>query len=321
MASPKAEILGITCTAGNVSARQVARNNLAWLDLCDYQEVEVALGAEVPVVHKMPGTIGIHGPKGVGYADLPVSNRKLSRRHAVELWIENAKMRPGQITGLVTGPLTNLALAIKLEPDLPNLLKRVVIMGGTFNHPGNTNPTTEWNIAADPEAAKIVFDAFSDLPGEPRLIMCPLDITEKIQMTPRHVAALATASGCALPEELSAGDPVGKRSTASRKVIRFFSDAVRFYMEFHENRGQGYLCYMHDPFAAAIAVEPGLGTLTPAVVDVELCGALTRGQTVADWRGMWGRRANTQVVTHADPEVFFHRITSEVGALASRVGD
>ena len=316
MASPEAEILGITFTAGNVPARQVAVNSLAWLELCDYPEVEVALGAEVPIVQPLVTTEETHGRQGIGYAELPAPTRPVSPRHATQVWIDNARRRPGEITGLITGPLTNLALAIKLEPELPLLLKRIVIMGGAFNHAGNTLPTTEWNIAVDPDSAKIVFDAYSVVPDDRRPVICALDVTERIEMHPRHIAELAEAAGSSPAEIISPDDEPGTRSTASNPVIRHLSDAVRFYMEFHRLYDQGFLAHMHDPFAAAVALDPGLARVRPATVDVELAGTLTRGQTVADWRGMWGRRPNADIVVDTDPEEFFRRTIERVGSLA-----
>ena len=319
MASPEAEILGITCTAGNVTARQVATNNLAWLELCGYPEVEVALGAEVPIIQPLVTTEETHGPQGIGYAELPAPTRQVSPRHATQVWIDNVRRRPGEITGLITGPLTNLALAIKLEPELPLLLKRIVVMGGAFNHAGNTLPTTEWNIAVDPDSAKIVFDAFSAVSADRRPIVCALDVTERITLLPRHLAELAEAAG-STPEIVSPQDAPGTRSTASNPVIRHLSDAVRFYLEFHRDYDQGgFVAHMHDPFAAAIALDPSLGRVRPATVDVELAGALTRGQTVADWRGMWGRAPNADIVVDTDPEEFFRRAIERVGALARRL--
>ena len=320
MASPEAESRGITCTAGNVSARQVATNNLAWLDLCRYGDVEVALGAEVPILQPLETTEETHGPQGIGYAELPAPTRPLSPRHATEVWIDNVRRRPGEITGLVTGPLTNLALAIKLEPELPLLLKRLVVMGGAFNHAGNTRPTTEWNISVDPDSAKIVFDAFSVVPDDRRPIICALDVTERIMMLPAHLAELARVSGSAPEEVVSLDDAPGTRSRTSNAVVRHFSDAVRFYMEFHHAYDQGFGAHMHDPFAAAVALDPSLATLRAATVDVELAGTLTRGQTVADWRGMWGRPANADIVVDTDPAEFFRRTIERVGALARRVG-
>lgn len=320
LASPEAELVGITCTAGNVNARQVAINNLAWLELCDGPDVEVALGAEVPVIAPLMTTEETHGPQGIGYAELPAPTRTLSTRHATQVWIDHARRRPGEITGLITGPLTNLALAVKLEPELPLLLKRIVVMGGAFNHPGNTTPTTEWNVAVDPDAAKIVFDAFSVVPDDRRPVICALDVTERIEMHPHHIAELARAAGSTPDEIISPDDEPGRRSQASNKVIRHLSDAVRFYMEFHRLYDQGFLAHMHDPFAAAVALDPSLATVREATVDVELAGTLTRGQTVADWRGMWGQRPNAAIVVDTDPAEFFRRTIDRVGALARALG-
>ncbi|MFV0452754.1 MAG: nucleoside hydrolase [Propioniciclava sp.] len=317
MASPEAEIVGITCTAGNVPARQVATNTLAWLELCDHPDVEVALGAEAPIVQPLMTTEETHGPQGIGYAELPAPTRSVSARHATEVWIDNVRRRPGAITGLVTGPLTNLALAVTLEPELPRLLKRLVIMGGAFNHPGNTRPTTEWNIAVDPESARIVLDAFSVVPEDQLPIICALDVTERIVMTPDHLRELSRLAGSVPAENPSPADPPGTRSTGSSAVVRHLSDAMRFYLEFHQAHDQGgYIAHMHDPFAAAIALDPGLGVLRSARVDVELAGTLTRGQTVADWRGVWGRRANAAVVVDTDPTEFFRRTLDRVARLA-----
>ncbi|MDV6261706.1 nucleoside hydrolase [Rhodococcoides yunnanense] len=319
LATEEADILGIASTAGNVPVDQVAANNLAWLDLCRAGDVEVALGAQVPLVAPLMTTEDTHGPQGIGYAELPVSPRPLSPRDATTMWIELVRSHPGEITGLVTGPLTNLALAIRLDPELPRLLKRLVLMGGAFQHQGNTTPTSEWNIAVDPEAAAEVFAAFSGLPADRRPIVCALDITETIEMTPEHVRRLAERAGSSPGEAISSSDAPGVRSTASNPIVRHFSDAVRFYMEFHRDHDQGFLAHMHDPFAAAVALDPDIATYRHATVDVELVGTLTRGTTVADWRGMWGKDANVAIATHTDPEAFFDRLIDRVGALAARL--
>lgn len=320
LASPEAEILAITCTSGNVPARQVATNNLAWLELCGAPDIEVALGSEVPVLAPLMTTEETHGPQGIGYAELPVPSRPLSARHATEVWIELARSRPGEIIGLVTGPLTNLALALRIEPELPRLLKRLVVMGGAFNHAGNTLPTTEWNIAVDPESAKMVFDAFSGLPADRRPVVCALDVTEQIEMKPEHIAEIGRRAGSTPDEIIAEADVDGTLSQASNQVVRYLTDAVRFYMEFHIAHDQGFLAHMHDPFAAAIALHPELGVTRAATVDVELAGSLTRGQTVADWRGMWGREPNADIVVAVDPPAFFDHLVERVSDLARRVG-
>lgn len=316
LASPEAEILTVASTAGNVPAAQVAANNLAWLDLCGRRDIEVTLGSPVPLTDPLRTTEDTHGPQGIGYAELPASDRAVSTRSAAQAWVEVARSRPGEVTGLVTGPLTNLALALRLEPALPQLLRRLVVMGGAFNHPGNTTPESEWNISVDPEAAQEVFAAFSAASPERRPIVCPLDITETIEMRPEHLRRLAAAAGSAPAELVTELDPPGTRSAASVPIIRHLSDAVRFYLEFHRDHGQGFLAHMHDPFAAALALDPALAEYRPATVDVELAGTLTRGCTVADWHGMWGRPPNVDVAVRTDPDAFFARLVDRVGTFA-----
>ncbi|MBF6331269.1 nucleoside hydrolase [Nocardia transvalensis] len=319
LASPQAEIAGIVSTAGNVPAPRVAANNLALLDLCRAPEIEVALGAEQPLAIALRTTEDTHGPQGVGYAELPPSPRALSPRAGAQLWVDLARAHPGEIVGLATGPLTTLALALRLEPRLPLLLRRLVVMGGAFNYPGNTTPTNEWNVHVDPEAWKEVFDAFSAAPADRRPLVCGLDITETIEMYPEHLVRLAERAESLPVERLSADDTPGAESKASNPLIRFVTDAVRFYFEFHRRYDQGYLAHMHDPFAAAVALDPALAVIRSATVDVELAGTLTRGATVADWAGMWGRDFNADIVVGTEPREFFDRLIARVGDYARAV--
>jgi len=319
LASPEAELLGIAATAGNVPTAQVAANTLALLDLARAGSVEVAAGAHGPLMVPLRTTEDTHGPQGLGYAELPASPRPLSDRSAARMWVELARAHPGSAIGLCTGPLTNLALALRMEPELPLLLDRLVVMGGAFNHPGNTTPTNEWNIHVDPEAAKEVFDAFSAAPPDRRPLVCALDITESIEMRPEHLVRLAEVAHSAPLERVAAGDAADWRSAAGNPVIRYLVDAVRFYFDFHDGYDLGYLAHMHDPFAAAVALDPALARTRPATVDVELTGTLTRATTVADWAGMWGREPNADIVVGTDPAVFFERLVTRVGALARRL--
>lgn len=321
LASPdEAEIVGITCTSGNVPARQVAINNLNWLGLCEAPDIEVALGSEVPLIAPLMTTEETHGPQGIGYAELPDSGRRISSRHATEVWIDAARSNPGEVIGLVTGPLTNLALAVRLEPELPRLLKRLVVMGGAFDYKGNTTPVSEWNIAVDPDAAKLVFDAFSGLPPERFPIIAGLNITERIELHPEHLVELAKAAGSEPADEIiSPDDAPGTLSKQSNPLVRYVSDAIRFYMEFHLQHDQGHLAHVHDPFAAALAIHPELATYRDATVDVELGGTLSRGQTIADWAGLWGRPFNASIAVDTDPAAFFAQFIERVGGLARRI--
>ena len=319
LATPTAGIEAITCTAGNVGAHQVALNNLAILDLCSHTGVEVAIGSEVPLEVPLVTTEETHGDQGIGYAVLPPPRGRVSGRHAVDVWVEAVRSHPGQITGLVTGPLTNLALALRVEPDLPLLLKGLVIMGGAFNHPGNTTPVAEWNTHVDPHAAKEVYAAYEGLPFEKLPIVCALETTERIECTPAHIDAVSRAAGAG-PELLGPEEAEGTRSRNGNAVVACVSDALRFYMEFHRLYDQGYIAHLHDLFAAMVATGEAGFEDRLATVDVETESPLTFGQTVADFAGMWKRAPNARIVTGNDPPAVFDLMVRRLADLARMHG-
>lgn len=316
-ASPEAQIVGVTCVAGNIHARQVAENTRAVLELVGRDDVEVALGRETPLVRELRVTPETHGPKGLGYAELPPPSRPLSDRHAVDLIIAAAHDRPGELLLVTLGPLTNLAMALLREPDLPRLLGRWVLMGGSYRSPGNTAPTTEWNIAVDPDAAKVCLSAFATAleAGARRPLALGLDVTERAKFTPEHMTALARRAG-SQPAETDSHDL--DASVASNSVVRFVADAMRFYMEFHSRYDGFYGAFIHDPLALAAALDPTLIRTESVTVDVELGGTLTTGETVTDWRRIWNRPPNVDVAVEADAARFMERFVDRVGGLAAQ---
>jgi purine nucleosidase len=313
-ASPDAEIVAVTCVAGNVDARQVAENTRAVLELAGRADVEVALGREAPIARDLVTTPETHGPKGVGYAVLPPASRPLSARFGPDVIVEEARRRPGELTLVTLGPMSNLAVAVLREPALPTLLRRWVIMGGSYRSPGNTAPTSEWNVVVDPEAAKVCISAFgrpaivearraAGLPPLP--LAMGLDVTERAKLLPGHLEALAARVGA---------------TPATNPVLRFIDDALRFYMEFHSRYDGFYGAFVHDPFAVAAALEPALVQTEALAVDVELGGTLTTGETVTDWRRAWGRQPTLDVAIDGDATAFFERFIERVGSLAARAG-
>ena len=345
-ASPDCEIVAVTCTAGNVDARQVAENTRAVLELAGRPDVTVAMGRETPLVRPLVTTPETHGARGIGYAQLPPASMLLSDRYSPDLIVEEARRRPGEITLVTLAPLTNVALAVLREPALPRLLRRLVIMGGSYRSSGNTAPTTEWNVNVDPESAAIVFSAFGG-PGAPagaaaqaRPTALGLDVTERAKMLPEHLAALATRAGCQADGAPSAADGAqraagsGAGSGAGRiggsgggsgagpngrvnPVVRYLADAMRFYMEFHSRYDGFYGAFVHDPLALAAALDPNLIRTEAVSVEVELGGRLTTGETVTDWRRVWGREPNVDVAVEADIATFFERFIERVGGLAA----
>ncbi len=316
-ASPEAELLAVTCVAGNVDAAQVFENTRAVLALAGRADVEVALGREAPLVRPLETTPETHGPRGLGYAELPPPPQPTSSRRAADLFIEEARRRPGELTLVTLGPLSNLALAVLREPGLPRLIGRLVIMGGSYRTHGNTAPTVEWNMHVDPEAAKIVIDAFGDPSLRNRPVALGLDVTERAKFTPDHMVRLARRAGSTPDETLAGGPGAPERSVASNPVVRFIADALRFYMEFHSRYDGFYGAFIHDAMAVAAALDPRLVRTEALTVDVELAGRLTAGETVTDWRRAWGRPPNLDVAVSADSDEFLDRFVDRIGGLAA----
>ena len=323
-ASDDCELVGVTCVGGNVDAHQVERNTRAVLELAGRTDVEVALGRDRPLVRPIETTPETHGPQGLGHAELPAPTRPLSERNGVDLILDEVRRRPGEITLVTLGPLTNLALALLRDPALPRLLRGWTLMGGAYRHPGNTAPTTEWNIHCDPDAAKIAFNAWGESAqahGHPRPVALGLDVTEQARIIPDHVVAMARAAGSSPDDSLALArgeDPMqATRSVASNPIVRYVADALRFYMEFHAHYDGFYGAFIHDPLAVAAALDPTLVTTEAVTVDVELGGTLTTGETVADWRGVWGRPPNVDIAVTADAPEFLRRLVERVGRLAA----
>jgi purine nucleosidase len=328
-ASPDAELVAVTCVSGNIDGAQVAINTRAVLELAGRTDVEVALGREVPLFRQLETTPETHGPQGLGHAVLPPPSRPLSERHGVDVIVEEVRRRPGEIVLVTLGPLTNLALALEKEPDLPRLLKGYTLMGGAFGVSGNTTPTTEWNIHCDPDAAQIVFRAWSDAMAAdstiPRPVALGLDVTERARVLPDDIVRLARRAG-STPDDsiaLSQGeDPMlATRSVASNPIVRYVADALRFYMEFHAHYDGFYGAFIHDPLAAAAALDRSLIETEPLFIDVETKGELTAGMTVADRRGLTGKAPNLDVAVEADIPEFLDRLIERVGGLAADHSD
>lgn len=282
-----AELVGIASTGGNIAVDQVCANNLGLLELCRADAIPVSRGADRPLNGQRPRRGNVHGPNGLGYAELPHSDRRLTEHDAATAWVRAARAHPGELVGLATAPLTNLALALRIEPALPRMLQRLVIMGGVFDGQG----PPEWNASVDAEATAEVYRAWA---GQPQLpVVCGLDLTRKVVMTPE------------LLDTLSGPSP----------LIRFIGDAMRFYFEAGRDRGLGYRAHLHDPLAAAVALDPQLVATRPATVEVELSG--DRGMTNADWSG--ARKPNAQIGIDVEPAAFFDRFIDRVSRFADRL--
>jgi purine nucleosidase len=304
IASPEADLVAVTCVSGNVPLGDVDRNTRGVLELGGRGDIEVAAGRRVPLLRALEVTPETHGPHGIGYAELPEPVRPVSARFGPQVIVDEARRRPGELTLVTLGPLTNLAVAVLMEPELPRLLRRWVLMGGAFRVPGNTTPTTEWNLHCDPEAARICFAAWQAAveadPAVRRALVMGLDVTEQARLVPDDVAALAARAG------------------TGSAVMRLVEDSLRWYFEFHARYDGFYGAFVHDPLAVACALDEGLVRTEPAAVDVDASGGAADGQTIADWRRHNRRVPNADVAVQADAAEFLRRLVDRVGALAAR---
>jgi purine nucleosidase len=222
----------------------------------------------------------------------------------VQALVGLARERPGEVLLVATGPLTNVALALRAEPHLPDLLRGFALMGGAFARGGNVTPAAEANIWVDPTAAAEVFNAFSGA-GDHQLPVCVgLDVTERAVMRrPELDAVLEPAPDSVLG--------------------RLIEGATSFYMDFYAAVVGEDGCRLHDPLALAIAIDPSLARLVTTRVEVETGGTWTMGMTVADLTGIrgspwpvgWEPEANARVALDVDEKVFMERFVERVRGL------
>jgi len=197
----------------------------------------VSKGADQPLSTPLRTAEDTHGPQGLGYAQLPQNDRRVTAHNATEAWVRAAHAYPGELIGLVTGPMTNLALALRVEPALPSLLRRLVIMGGSFEYRGNTDVVAEWNISVDPEAAAESVRGLVRSRNSANHIGAQTS-PRTFVMTPAILTRLADAAGSSTVA-MSVLDARGTRSGASNPLVRVLEDAMRFYFEFPLRRGRG----------------------------------------------------------------------------------
>jgi purine nucleosidase len=299
-ASPEAEIVGVSCVAGNVELPHIVRNTLAVLELAGRGQIEVAAGRDAPIARPLRIAADTHGPSGLGYSDLPPPSASPGERDAADMIIEEAKARPGEITLVTLGPLSNVAVALQREPQLPRYLRRMLMMVGAYRSPGNTAPTMEWNAGVDPEALSATIKGWQAAgPGVARPVAFGLDVTERAKLTPEHLERLAAA----------VGDP-------SDPIVRFVNEALRFYFEFHSQYDGFYGAFIHDALVVAAALDPELAQTEALAVEVELEGRWTTGETVTDWRRHWDRAPNLDIAVEADATRFFERFIERVAHMA-----
>lgn len=256
--SPELEIVGLTTIFGNVPTDLGTQNALRLVEFAGQPQIPVAHGADVPLVVPLEYIADfVHGTDGLGNTNQPPPTGKPVDIPAAQFIVETVMANPGQITLVPVGPLTNIALALALEPKIADNVAGVVIMGGAATVNGNVNPAAEANIIHDPHAADVVFSASWPV------TMVGLDVTMKTIMTDDFLASLRGSR---------TGDYIYKIS--------------RFYREFHRQVGVMEGIHTHDPSAIAYAIDPTLFTTQQGPIRVVTEGIAT-GQTLWDQRQNW----------------------------------
>ncbi|GAA4695879.1 nucleoside hydrolase [Pseudonocardia yuanmonensis] len=258
--SPEVELVGVGTVSGNVDAARAARNTLDLLALAGRPDVPVAVGAHHPLAGEFAGPVPhIHGENGVGGIALAPSDRRPVAEDAATLLGRLAREHAGALSVITVGPTTNIATALRRDPELPGLVRDVTTMGGAALVPGNVTAVAEANVRNDPEAAAELIAAPWDV------MLVPLDVTLENQLTEADREAL-----------LGADDPLAQAVGAM--LDHYFG----FYTPLYGRRG----CALHDPLAAAIAVGSVQPTRAPAVeLVIDTTHGPGRGQTIADLRG------------------------------------
>lgn len=278
--SPEIELLAVTTVNGNYPVEITAKNARKILTLLGRTDIPVARGMSQPMVRKSPSDPFTHGADGQAEANLPEPAMPLSTSHAVNLIIDQVKKYPGEVTIVATGPLSNVAMALRLAPEIVPLVKEIVAISGAFglnkysflNATGDT-PQSEWNVYVDPEASKIVYES-----GIP-FTAIGLDVATYFDV------------------DFSTED-IAELEASQNKEAWFLTNAIRFV------RGRGYdaYCTCIDCMAVAYAIDPTLVRTERALVAVETKDGLTLGMTVRDGRHhhVWSDLPEISIAVSAD---------------------
>lgn len=287
LASP-ATVEAVTVVAGNVGFAQEIENALYTIELAGGPaKVPVHPGCAQPLMRPWFGAEEYHGTDGMGDAGHPRASQRPEPRHAVDLIVDSVVAAPGEITLVAIGPLTNIAMAVRREPEIAGRVRHLYVMGGTNNGIGNVTPAAEFNFYVDPEAAQIVLGA-----GFPLTLVDWTLTRRQGVVTAAELEAIA-----ALDTERS----------------RFFTCITRLALNYCRGIGIEGIP-QPDALACALAIDDGLVTRSRRCrVDVETRGELTRGYCSVDWNDALGLEPNARIVDEIDRERFMRMLMDSLG--------
>ncbi len=253
--SPKIELAGITTVAGNQTLEKTTRNACAVATIAHLTEVPIVAGCDRPLLRPLRTAAEYHGESGLDGPQPVTPAVPVTPGHAADFLIDSLMAAPGELTLVVTGPLTNLAIALRKEPAIAEAVREVVIMGGSCSR-GNVTPAAEFNIFVDPEAASIVFGA------QWKVTMMGLDLTHQ-----------ATCAGSTQSAIAAVGTP----------AARFVDGLLTFFRESCRRTAGMEDPPIHDACAVVYVASPDLFETRAARVEIELHGTATAGMTVVEF--------------------------------------
>ncbi len=285
-ARDRLDILGITTVAGNVGGALTARNACLLRQIAGREDVPVFTGCDRPMVNPPIDAGHFHGPSGLG--DLPIfePDQGCARGHAIDFIIATLMDRPANtVTLAVTGPMTNLAMAMVREPAIIPRLGPVVAMGGARREGGNITASAEYNIYADPHAAQVVATSGCEL------IMMGLDVTHQVRATPERIDRLRVID---------------------RPMARAAVNLLDFGTVTEAALGTGGDPPQHDPCTIAYILDPTLFTTVPCHLQIETSSQLTLGHTAVEFRVQDSAATRVRWATTADHQGVFDLITASL---------
>ncbi len=277
---PALELLAITTVAGNQAVEKTAQNALKVCSLANIRNIPIAKGMDRPLVRPARHAADIHGASGMDGPNVPEPDIKLAPQHSVDLLIDLLLNSDGDITVVATGPLTNIALAMRREPAILSKIQAISLMGGAIGL-GNVTPAAEFNIWFDPEAAFIVFKS-----GCP-ITMVPLEVTHQALATEKIIARLRNAS---------------------RPVANFAADLLVYFADSYKNVFGFPSPPVHDPCAIAAVIDSSIVPSSSMYVEIETTSQLSAGRTVCDVYNKLGQPANAHVGYGLDVERFWEML-------------
>ncbi|CAN6453562.1 unnamed protein product [Victoria cruziana] len=254
--SPELQVIGLTTIFGNVYTTLATRNALHLLEVAQRPDIPVAEGSHVTIMRgtKLHIANFVHGADGLGNTNVPTPTGKTIEQSAASFLVSNASLYPGQVTVVALGPMTNIALAMQLDPEFPRKIRQIILLGGAFSVNGNVNPAAEANVFGDPDAADMVLTSGADI------LAIGINITHQVVMAETEKEEFGSCGG---------------------RCAQFLSKMLGVYYAYHHESYGTQGIYLHDPTTLVAAIDPTLFTYVDGIVRVQTTGIM-RGLTVFD---------------------------------------